>query len=66
MAFTRSYHRWFSASLQRDMEVLVFGHAGTRVVAFPTSQGRFFDWEDRGLIERSGRFDKVHDSLRDL
>lgn len=50
MAFTRSYHRWFSASLQRDVELLVFGHAGARVVAFPTSQGRFFDWEDRGLI----------------
>jgi esterase/lipase superfamily enzyme len=32
------------------MELLVFGHAGSRVVAFPTSQGRFFDWEDRGLI----------------
>lgn len=32
MAFTRSYHRWFSASLQRDMELLVFGHAGARVV----------------------------------
>ena len=32
------------------MELLVFGHAGARVVAFPTSQGRFFDWEDRGLI----------------
>jgi len=50
MAFTRSYHRWHSPSLQRDMELLAFGHAGPRVVAFPTSQGRFFDWEDRGLI----------------
>ncbi|MGH2427017.1 MAG: esterase family protein [bacterium] len=32
------------------MELLVFGHGGARVVAFPTSAGRFFDWEDRGLI----------------
>jgi esterase/lipase superfamily enzyme len=46
----RSYHRWHSPSLQRDMELLVFGHAGARVLAFPTSMGRFHDWEDRGLV----------------
>ncbi len=46
----REYHRWHSASLERDMELLVFGHAGARVVAFPTSMGRFYDWEDRGLV----------------
>jgi len=32
------------------MEVLVCGHAGARVLAFPTSMGRFHDWEDRGLV----------------
>ncbi len=32
------------------MELLVFGHAGARTLAFPTSMGRFFDWEDRGLV----------------
>jgi esterase/lipase superfamily enzyme len=32
------------------MELLVFGHAGARVVVFPTSMGRFFEWEDRGMI----------------
>jgi esterase/lipase superfamily enzyme len=36
------------------MELLVFGHAGARVIAFPTSQGRFFDWEDRGLVGALG------------
>ena len=46
----RSYHRWHSPSLDRDMELLVFGHAGARIVAFPTSMGRFYDWEDRGLV----------------
>lgn len=53
-AVTRSYHRWHSPALRRDMELLVFGHGGARVVAFPTSQGRFFDWEDRGLIGALG------------
>jgi esterase/lipase superfamily enzyme len=46
----RAYHRWESRALGRAMELLLFGHAGTRVVAFPTSMGRFFDWEDRGLV----------------
>lgn len=36
------------------MELLVFGHAGARVVVFPTSMGRFYDWEDRGMVEALG------------
>ncbi len=32
------------------MELLVFGHAGLPVLAFPTSGGRFFDFEDRGMV----------------
>lgn len=32
------------------MDLLVFGHAGARVLVFPTSQGRFYEWEDRGMI----------------
>lgn len=46
----REYHRWHSPSLNRDMELLVFGHAGARVLVFPTSQGRYFEWEDRGMM----------------
>jgi esterase/lipase superfamily enzyme len=46
----REYFRHPSRALDRDMEMLVFGHAGARVVAFPTSMGRFFDWEERGLV----------------
>lgn len=32
------------------MELLVFGHAGAPVFVFPTSQGRFFEYEDRGMV----------------
>lgn len=46
----RDYHRWFSPSLHRNMELLVFGHAGARVLVFPTSLGSFFEWEDRSMI----------------
>ena len=50
----REYHRWFSPSLQRDMEMLVFGHAGARMLVFPTSMGRYFQWEDSGMINALG------------
>jgi esterase/lipase superfamily enzyme len=46
----RDYHRWHSPSLGRDMDLLVFGHAGARVLVFPTSLGKFFEWEDRDMI----------------
>ena len=36
------------------MELLIFGHAGARVLVFPTSQGRFYEWEDRGMIGALG------------
>ena len=47
----RQYHKWFSPSLGRDMELLVFGHSGTPLLVFPTSMGRFYDYEDRGMIQ---------------
>lgn len=47
---TREYHAWHSPALDRPMELLVFGHAGEPVIVFPTSCGRFFQWEDFGMI----------------
>ena len=46
----REHVRWFSPRLERDMDLLVFGHAGARVLVFPSSMGRFFEWEDQGMI----------------
>jgi esterase/lipase superfamily enzyme len=46
----REYHKWYSSRLGRDMELLLFGHTGLPVIVFPSSQGRFFEFEDRGLI----------------
>ena len=34
--------------------MLVFGHAGARVLVFPTSKGRYFQWEDSGMINALG------------
>ncbi len=50
----REYHRWYSHSLRREMELLIFGHAGARLLVFPASLGRFFEWEDRGMIAALG------------
>ncbi|GAB3999846.1 esterase family protein [Spirosoma daeguense] len=46
----RTYHAWHSAHLNRQMELLVFGHAGARVLVFPTRFGRFYDYEDFGIV----------------
>ena len=47
----REYHRWFSPNLGRDMELLVFGHAGEPVLFFPTRTARFYDYEDWKVID---------------
>jgi esterase/lipase superfamily enzyme len=46
----REYHKWWSPTLGRDMEMLVFGHDGLPAVVFPTSQGRFYEFEERGMV----------------
>lgn len=46
----RAYHQWRSPHLDRDMELLVFGRSGARVVAFPPRLGRFFDYENWGVV----------------
>ena len=46
----REYHCWHSHELGRDMEMLIFGHGGLPAVVFPTSQARFYEFEDRGMV----------------
>lgn len=46
----REYHRWHSPRLERDMELLVFGHAGAKVLVFPTRDGRFYEYENMGVV----------------
>lgn len=48
----REYHKWWSERLNRDMELLVFGHAGAKILVFPTRSGQFYEYEDLGLVER--------------
>ncbi|MBS7541292.1 esterase family protein [Ancylobacter lacus] len=46
----REYLRWYSPRLGRDMELLVFGHAGAKVLMFPTRDGRFWEYEQLGIV----------------
>src|SRR5258707_14984900 len=46
----REYHKAYSQELHRGMEAFVFGHAGMPLVVFPTSMGKFFEYEERGMI----------------
>lgn len=46
------YFKHFSRNLNRDMEFKVYGHAGRPVLFIPCEGGRFYDYEDFGMIDR--------------
>jgi esterase/lipase superfamily enzyme len=46
----REYHKWHSAALGREMELLVFGEAGPRLLVFPSRKERFYEYEDHGML----------------
>ena len=43
-------HSWYSHRLGRDMGVVVYGHWGPPMIAFPTSGGDEWEYERQGLI----------------
>ncbi|MCL7753373.1 alpha/beta hydrolase-fold protein [Polaribacter sp. Z022] len=47
----REYHKWYSHNLEKDMELLIFGYAGAKVLFFPPRMGRFYDYENWKVIE---------------
>lgn len=47
----REYHKWWSWRLNREMELLVFGHAGAKMLVFPTRAGRFYEYENMRMTE---------------
>src|SRR5437764_283144 len=51
-----TYQKKYSNSLQRDMEYKTYGHQGKPLLVFPTSCGRFFQYEDNGMIDALERF----------
>jgi esterase/lipase superfamily enzyme len=45
------YRRAWSRHLGQAMELKVYGHAGKPVVVFPCQGGRFYEYEDFGMVE---------------
>jgi len=50
------YHRYWSEHLHQDMEFKVYGHAGKPVLVFPAMGGRFYEFEDFGMIGAAAWF----------
>jgi esterase/lipase superfamily enzyme len=47
----REYIKWFSPALDKEIELLSFGYAGTPVLLFPTRTARFYDYENWRIID---------------
>ncbi len=45
------YHKNWSSQLGQDMELKIYGHSGKPVVVFPCQGGRFYEYEDFGMVE---------------
>jgi esterase/lipase superfamily enzyme len=50
------YFKEYSHHLGREMEYKVYGHTGKPVLVFPTSRGRFYQYEDFGMIDAISGF----------
>jgi esterase/lipase superfamily enzyme len=47
-------HGWDSPALGHGMTFKVYGHAGRPVVAFPSQDGRYWDFEGWGMVDACG------------
>lgn len=46
-----SYQKIYSRNLNRDIEFKSYGHAGKPMIVFPSSGGRFYEFEDFKMID---------------
>jgi len=44
------YHKWWSNHLGQDVELKVYGHSGKPMIVFPSLGGRFYEFEDFGMV----------------
>ncbi len=45
------YKKWYSPALGREMEIKTYGSGGKPVLFIPCQNGRFFDFENFGMLE---------------
>lgn len=50
------YYKHWSQHLNRDMEFKVYGHMGKPVMVFPSGCGRFYEFEDFGMVDAISDF----------
>ena len=46
----RRHEKIYSPALEREMDILAFGHFGSPIIAFPSGGGQFFDFENNEMI----------------
>ena len=44
------YQKMYSEMLGRDMEYKIYGHSGRPVLYIPCQDGRFYDFENFGML----------------
>lgn len=49
-------HKQWSRHLNKDMTCKVYGHGGKPALVFPTGCGRYYEFEDSGMLEAVRRF----------
>lgn len=50
------YTKWYSPNLGKEIETMIFGHAGFPVIVFPSTKGRHHEAKDFKLIESARWF----------
>ncbi|MFB0919114.1 MAG: esterase, partial [Clostridiaceae bacterium] len=45
-----TYSKIYSESLGREIEYKIYGHGGKPIIVFPSSGGRFYEYEDFGMV----------------
>lgn len=53
---SREIHRWYSPNLNKQMEIVVYGHYGYSLLMFPTAGADFLEYERFNLIDSIGGF----------
>lgn len=50
------YAKWWSPALGQDMELKVYGRGGKPALVFPSGGGKFYEYEDFGMVHACGPF----------
>ncbi len=49
-----NHHELYSPAIGASGSVVVYGHYGRPVLAFPAEQGRAWDWQEQGMVDAVG------------